>query len=218
MEGTTFQPMDSNEMENIRVTLEAMTRTLEKLSMEVGAIRGEITTISRRLEQVESQRNSHPSTPRHVSSSGHDRSSSTTVTPETWPQLPNPALAPLNAASQTTHNPLKRDSNRPTHSQTPQVFQEELGRPIPLLNPNPPFRAPLSQRPPPPQNPIHPNQVPNIQNHPVHFEEYGREDYKRYGAFDDAYMREEEMRWGCVDPRRYQGYGERENRHQELAF
>ena len=106
MEGTTSQTVDSNEMENMRVTLEAMTRALERLSMEVGAIRGEVTTISGRLEQMESQRNSRPSTPRHVSSSKHDRNSSATVTPETWPQLSNPSLAPLNAASQTTYNPL----------------------------------------------------------------------------------------------------------------
>ena len=55
--------VDSNEMENMRITLEAMTRALERLSTEVGAIRGEVTTISGRLEQVESQRNSRPSTP-----------------------------------------------------------------------------------------------------------------------------------------------------------
>ncbi|PHU21524.1 hypothetical protein BC332_06631 [Capsicum chinense] len=85
MEGTTSQTVDSNEMENMRVTLEAMTRALERLSTEVGAIRGEVTTINGRLEQVESQRNSRPSTPRHVSSSGHDRNSSGTVTLETWP-------------------------------------------------------------------------------------------------------------------------------------
>ncbi|KAM3337125.1 hypothetical protein P3S68_032825 [Capsicum galapagoense] len=84
MEGTTSQTVDSNEMENMRVTLEAMTRTLERLSTEVGAIRGEVTTISGRLEQVESQRNSLPSTPRHVSSSGHDRNSSTTVIPKSF--------------------------------------------------------------------------------------------------------------------------------------
>ncbi|PHT96001.1 hypothetical protein T459_03883, partial [Capsicum annuum] len=63
MEGTTSQTVDSNEMENMRATLEAMTRALERLSTEVGAIRGEVTTISGRLEQVESQRNSRPSTP-----------------------------------------------------------------------------------------------------------------------------------------------------------
>ncbi|KAF3668149.1 hypothetical protein FXO38_08234 [Capsicum annuum] len=106
MEGTTSQNMDSNEMENIRVTLEAMTQAFERLSTEAGAIRGEVTTISGRLEQVESQRNSRPSTPRHVSSNGHDRNSSATVTPETWPQLPNPSLASLNAASQTAYNSL----------------------------------------------------------------------------------------------------------------
>ena len=105
MEGTTSQTVDSNEMENMRVTLEAMTHSLERLGMKVGAIRGEVTTISWRLEQVESQRNSRPSSPRHVSSSGHDRNSSATVTPETWPQLPNASLASLNVASQTTHNP-----------------------------------------------------------------------------------------------------------------
>ena len=85
MEGTTSQTVDSNEMENMRVTLEAMTRALERLSTEVGAIRGEVTNISGRLEQVERQRNSHPSTPRHISSSGHGRNSSATVTPKTWP-------------------------------------------------------------------------------------------------------------------------------------
>ncbi|PHT50863.1 hypothetical protein CQW23_10610 [Capsicum baccatum] len=46
MEGTTSQTMDSNEMENMRVTLEAMTRTLERLSTEVGAKKGEVKTIS----------------------------------------------------------------------------------------------------------------------------------------------------------------------------
>ena len=96
-----------------------MTQALEKLSTEVGAIRGEVTTISGRLEQVESQRNSCPSTPRNVSSSGNDRNSSATVNPETWPQLPNPSLVPLNAASQTTHTPLTRDSKRTTYSQNP---------------------------------------------------------------------------------------------------
>ncbi|KAF3680653.1 hypothetical protein FXO38_02164 [Capsicum annuum] len=125
VEGTTSQTVDSNEMKNMRVTLEAMTQTLERLSTEVGAIRGEVTTISGRLEQVESQRNTRPSTPRHVSSSGNDRNSSATVTPETWPQLPNPSLALLNAARQTTYNPLNRDSNRPTRSQISQVPQEE---------------------------------------------------------------------------------------------
>ncbi|PHT85629.1 hypothetical protein T459_07735 [Capsicum annuum] len=48
MEGTTSQTIDSNEMENMRVTLEDMNRTLERLSTEVGAIRGEMTTISGR--------------------------------------------------------------------------------------------------------------------------------------------------------------------------
>ena len=54
MEGTTSQTMHSNEMENMRVTLEAMTRALERLSTEVGAVRREMTIISGRLEQVES--------------------------------------------------------------------------------------------------------------------------------------------------------------------
>ena len=84
MEGTMCQTVVSTEMDNMRVTLEAMTRALERLSMEVGAIRGEVTNISGRLEQVESKINSRPTTPRHVWSSGHDRNSSTTVTPETW--------------------------------------------------------------------------------------------------------------------------------------
>ena len=83
MEGTTSQTVDSNEMENMRVTLEAMTRALESLSMEVGAIRGEVMTINGRLEQVESQRNSHPYTPQHVSSSGDDRNSSAIINPKT---------------------------------------------------------------------------------------------------------------------------------------
>ncbi|PHU20669.1 hypothetical protein BC332_11820 [Capsicum chinense] len=63
MEETTTQTVDSNEMENMRITFEAMTRALERLSTEVGAIRGEVTTISGKLEQVESQRSSRPSTP-----------------------------------------------------------------------------------------------------------------------------------------------------------
>ncbi|KAF3669027.1 putative zinc finger A20 and AN1 domain-containing stress-associated protein 8-like [Capsicum annuum] len=170
MEETMSQAVDSNEMENMRVTLEAMTQALERLSTEVGAIRGEVTTIS-------------------------GRNSSATVTLETWPQLPNPSLAPLNTASQTTHNPLNRDSNRPTHSQTPQVPQQGLGQQMPPQNPNPPFQASLNQRPPPPQNPIPPNQVPDVQNRHFHLEEYGREDYEVYGAL--------EMRGGRMDPRRY---------------
>ncbi|KAF3680619.1 putative GTPase Der-like [Capsicum annuum] len=61
---------------------------------------------------------------------------------------------------------------------------------MPPQNSNPlPPQAPLNQRPPPPQNPIPLNQVPNVQNRPVHLEEYGREDYEGYGTFDDAYMR-----------------------------
>ncbi|KAF3624944.1 hypothetical protein FXO37_31122 [Capsicum annuum] len=97
IEGTTSQIVDSNAIKTMRVTLKAMTRILERLNTEVGAVKKDLTTIKRdvstingRLEKLESQRNSRPSTPQHISSNGHDRTSSATVTPETWHQMLNP--------------------------------------------------------------------------------------------------------------------------------
>ena len=91
---------------------------------------------------------------------------------------------------------IKCDPTRSIHFQAPQVPQEGFGRQVPPLNPNPPFQAPLNQRP---QNPIPPNQVQNAQDWASPFEGYGREEYEGYGAFDDAYMREEEIRGGRGD-------------------
>ncbi|KAF3628038.1 putative prolycopene isomerase, chloroplastic-like [Capsicum annuum] len=151
MEGTTSQTMDNNSPEIMRVSLEAITRTLARLSTEVGTVKGDLTTIkgdvstiSGRLEQMECQRNSRPSTPQHISSSEHDRNSSATITPEILHQMLNPPQAPLNAASQTTPFPPNRDPNRPFHSQSPQVPQEGLGYQLPPLNSNPLFQAPLT--------------------------------------------------------------------------
>lgn len=56
----------------------------------------------------------------------------------------------------------------------------------------------------PPLNLIPPNQVPLNQNQPINFEEYGREKYKGNGAYDDAYIREEEIIEGLMDQRGYQ--------------
>lgn len=104
MEWSTTQTVDNNALSTIMYSLEALNRNMAKMQIEMSLLKEEVTTLSGRVEQVESQRNSLPSTLQHyhVSSFQNDRNFSTTITPETLHQILNPPRPPLNTASQAT--------------------------------------------------------------------------------------------------------------------
>ncbi|KAF3666405.1 putative LRR receptor-like serine/threonine-protein kinase-like [Capsicum annuum] len=151
-------------METILALLDALSQDLARANVGLEKIDSDVVTMSERLDQIESRRNSRA------------------FTPETLLPMTNPPRTQHNATSQAPNNPQNREQDRPLPPQVDQFQQGGLGSQFsPIQAPQSKLHVTKSSLS---------TETSLSQNRHIQEEEHGRERHGGYGVYDDAYMTE----------------------------
>ncbi|XP_047255681.1 uncharacterized protein LOC124888696 [Capsicum annuum] len=154
-------------METILALLDDLSRDLARANADLEKFDSDVVTMSERLDQMESRRNSRA------------------FTPETLLPMTNPPRPPHNATSQAPNSLQNREQDGPLPPQVDQVQQGGLGSQFPPIQaPQPKLHITKSSLS---------TESSLSQNRHIQEEEHGRERHEGYGVYDDAYMIEGDL-------------------------